>query len=161
MSDVKEKFEDVRLDHPWVEKYRIPVVDSFYARYYYFATLALPRDEKDGIFKVEMPTEEDAILMSSYINYRISTFNFYDHYYKKIRSEKLDVDSLINTISIAKIKDKGWMYRMMTWETGPFPYYNSPMRFDTLLSLLNQIESYSKGNPNPKWEAWKSEHNIA
>jgi hypothetical protein len=160
MSDVKEKFDDVRLDHPWVEQYRIPVVNSFYPQYYYFATLGFPATEEEfSLDNLEVPTEEDAILMSSYIDYRIASFGFPEYYYNKIRSQKLDVDSGVNTVSIAKSKDFGWAYKRASYRDGTFPHYGSDKRFETLLELLNFIESFG-GRANPAWEAWKQDHAL-
>ena len=156
MTD-REKYTDV-INHPWVNKYRIPLVNNFHSTWYYFVTLSVP--EENGYNSVTMPTEEDAILVSSYINYRISTFHYYPNYEAKIRSEKLDVDSSINTIHLGKTEKMGWRWCRSTWETGLFPQYNSTIRYETLMDLLDSIESDGKGDLTPKWQAWKDQNNL-
>lgn len=155
------KFSDVLdLNHPWVEKYRIPVIDFYDPRYYYFAALVIPDlSIEDPLFKFVMPTEEDAKLFGSYITYRISQFGFREGYVNKIHSEKLDVDSGVNTISYAKHEVLGWCYKRATWETGPFPHYGTSIRFETLVEAMDHCESIA-GEPSKDWEAWKTEHNL-
>jgi hypothetical protein len=153
----REKYTDV-LDHPWVNDYRIPVVHNFQSTWYYFVTLSVP--EENGYNFVIMPTEEDAILVASYINYRISTFKYYSNYEAKIRSEKLDVDNSINTIHLGNTEKMGWSWCRRTWETGLFPHFDSTIRYATLIELLDSIESDGKGNLTPKWQAWKDQNNL-
>lgn len=155
--------DDVMLDHPWVEKYRIPVMGSYYPTFFYFVTLTMPEPEAQvDVWHVEEPTEEEAALIGEYIKYRISTFGFYDTYIEKINARQLDVDSGINTISLGKDKTRGWVYRMMTWSMGPatVPDLYSTVRYPSLIDLLSRIEDNNERYPNEKWRAWRKERNL-
>jgi hypothetical protein len=158
MTTILAKFSDVQLDHSWVEKYRLPVVEGFHTQWNYYASIAVPLEE-ENFYKLEMPTEEDAQLLGSYIEYKIDYWKFGASYLDKLRSEPLDVDS-VSTLSVGHVIGKGWQYRIGTPETKNFPAYNSSLKFHTLLELLNYREKELSGEQIKKeWTEWVISHN--
>jgi hypothetical protein len=159
MADNNNNFADAQLDHPWVEKYRIPVLKSFSPQNDYFAAFVFPYQESEKFLNdFKVPTEEDAILMSSYIDYRIDCsldpMSLATQQYINIRNSTLDTSPGIDTISIAKSKNLGWVYKKKSSLDDPFPQIDSGKKFNTLMKLLNFIESFN-GYKNHIWYAHK------
>lgn len=162
----RELFDDVMLDHPWVAKYRIPMVSSYHPDYNYFVTLAdyCPANEAmTNLWDVATPTEEEAAIVASYLEFKIADQGFYERYLKEIRSRILDIDSGFNTVSLVKRnRGLGWGYVRMSYRDKiPYPYYNAEVKYHNLVDLLDFIESYYSDEPRDSWVEWKAEHNIS
>lgn len=161
----REMFSDVMLDHPWVERYRIPMVSSHHPDYHYFVTLAdfCPDNEaRTNLWDVLTPTEEEAAIVGSYIEFKVADQGFREHYLKEIRSRILDVDSGYNTISLAKRgHGLGWGFVRMSYRDSIlYPYYDAETKYFNLVDLLDFIETYSGDKPREAWVDWKTAHNI-
>lgn len=156
-------FDDVRLDHPWVEKYRLPVLKTAYPHNSYFVTVVVPdeADEADEYFFLTSPNEEDAELAASYLQYRISKFNYYPRFLEQMAQKPVDVDTSINTVSLEKRKNGTWAYKMLTWTMhGSKPFINDPDPCTSLLALLDYIERDYEGGVHAKWQEWKDTHKL-
>jgi hypothetical protein len=162
----RELFSDVMLDHPWVAKYRLPMVTSYHPAFHYFVTLAdvynHAAEDMPNLWNVETPTEEEASIVGSYLEFKIADQGFYEHYLKEVRSRVLDVDPGYNTISLIKRLNGGWGYVRMSYRDSiVYPYYNSDTKYDNLVDLLDFIESYSGSEIREAWLDWKKTHNIS
>lgn len=161
----RELFHDVMLDHPWVAKHRIPMLSSYHPSFHYFVTLADYCPEHEGmtnLWDVETPTEEEAAIVGSYLEFKIADQGFREHYLKEVRSRTLDVDSGYNTISLIKRIRGGWGFVRMSYRDSiVYPYYNSDTKYDNLVDLLDFIESYSGNEIREAWLDWKTTHNIS
>lgn len=161
----RELFHDAMLDHPWVAKYRIPMLSSYHPSFYYFVTLADYCPEHEGVpnlWGIETPTEEEAAIVGSYIQFKVADQGFREPYLKEIRSRILDIDGGYNTISLAK-RDRGlgWGFVRMSYRDSIlYPYYNAETKYHNLVDLLDFIESYSNNEPREAWVEWKTAHNI-
>lgn len=162
---VSEKFDDViDLNHPWVTELRLPIVDGWGAMWSYPVALGLPVDDYN-LWDLVVPTEDEAQMLSSY-NAMRSTF-WYDQWYidQVVRAGVLDLDPGVNTMTFGKHAKNGWMYKMRTWETGPWPYFNVEQRYDNLIDLLDRVERYD-ANVEPvgqfakKYAEWRQAQNI-
>lgn len=111
-------FEDVDLEHRWVQEYRIPVLTTAYPHYGYEVALMVGPKGKDAewMIKAEEPTEEEAKIIGSLIDYRRSYY--YPHYQQQMLEREFDVDNFTNTIILAKLP-WSWTYRRGTWTMGP------------------------------------------
>jgi hypothetical protein len=162
----REMFSDVMLDHPWVAKYRIPMLTSYHPDHYYFVTLAdvynHATEDMPNHWGVETPTEEEAAIVGSYLEFKIADQGFRERYLKEVRSRILDVDPGFNTISLAKRnRGLGWGYVRMSYRDSIlYPYYNADTKYYNLVDLLDFIESYSSSKPRDAWVNWKTAHNI-
>lgn len=161
----KELFDDVMLDHPWVAKYRLPMVYSYHPSYHYFVTLAAREpnsEDKPNFWDIDTVTEEEAAIVASYLEFKIADQGFYPHYLKEVRSRALDVDSGFNTISLVKrTRGLGWGYVRMSYRDKiPYPYNNADTKYFNLVDLLDFIESNYSGTLREAWVEWKTAHNI-
>ena len=162
----RELFHDVMLDHPWVAKYRLPMVTSYHPSFCYFVTLADreydPTREIINLWDVETPTEEEAALAGSYLEFKIADQGFREHYLKEVRSRTLDLDSGFNTVSLIKRIHGGWGFVRMSYRDKiPYPYHDADTKYDKLVDLLDFIETYSGDKPRDAWVEWKTAHNIS
>ena len=163
----REMFSDVMLDHPWVTKYRLPMLTSYHPDYNYFVTLAdvynHAHEDMPNHWDVATPTEDEAAIVGSYLEFKIADQGFREHYLKEVRSRVLDVDSGFNTVSLVKrTRGLGWGYVRLSYRDKiPYPYYNADIKYDNLIDLLDFIESYYSDKPRDSWLNWKAEHNIS
>lgn len=161
----RELFHDVMLDHPWVAKYRLPMLSSYHPSYHFFVTLAdycPEHEDMTNLWDVETPTEEEAAIVGSYLEFKIADQGFREHYLKEVRSRVLDLDSGYNTISLVKRIRGGWGYVRMSYRDKiPYPYYNSDTKYDNLVDLLDFIETYSGSQVREAWTDWKTAHDIS
>lgn len=162
----REMFFDVMLDHPWVAKYRIPMVSSYHPDYHYFVTLAdycPEHEDMTNLWDVETPTEEEAAIVGSYIEFKVADQGFREHYLNEIRSRILDIDSGYNTISLAKRgHGLGWGFVRMSYRDSIlYPYYDAETKYYNLVDLLDFIETYSGNQPRDSWVDWKMAHGIS
>lgn len=149
---------DVDLDHPWVKKYRLPVSEVATNKCY-FMELRLPPTEDNKWNGLAMPTEEEAALLGSYLEYRIDRYGFYEHIIKQMREKPLDTDSLVNTVTFYKYKNDAWRYQMLTWQHGAWPFFNAEKQYYSLMELLDKIEVFCD-EPNAEWIQWKINHKL-
>jgi hypothetical protein len=142
-----DEFEDADLTHPWVERYRIPLVEHQWPQWKYEVALVRPteRDHDFETLVAQWPTEEEAALIGRYIDFRRRWYR--EHFQQQMLARALDVDSGTNTQILLK-SEKGWHYRRGTWDQGlfPIPGYHS-VSFssdrDGLVALLDHVNSLS------------------
>ena len=156
-------FEDVMMDHPWVEKHRLPVTRTLWPRNNFFVTVTVPSPEKEAsqFYMVTTPTDEEAAIIASFLQYTIARQRYYDSFLSRMAEKELDVDPGFNTISIIKRKDGTWAYKRLTWTQGHSPFPGSDLSKNSVMELLDYIENNCMTNePDEKWTAWKKEHNL-
>lgn len=160
----RELFTDVDMNHPWVSKHRLPVVKSYNPKFGYVVAVVVPDEEDDlsQLFNLDAPTDEDAAVIASYLDYKIERISYRSGYRAQMLTRPLDLDEGINTISIIKRKDGSWAYSRVTWEHPPKPFFNADYVPKTVVELLDYIEKdcFTK-EPDVKWTAWKQEHGIS
>lgn len=156
-----ELFSDVQLDHPWAKKYRLPVLNSWYPQFYYMLTVAVayPDDVEYAVFDdIETPTEEEAAMLGSYLEFRKKTL-FNERYIAEMETKALDINRGGPSMSFVKRNKYRWGYVRSTWrEQNPVPGYGSTHLIEDLEELLDMIEYHFIGNPSERWGAWKAEH---
>ena len=159
----RELFSDVQLDHPWAEKYRLPVMNSWFPQFYYLLTVAVapPADASWGkLDDIETPTEEEAAMLGSYLEYKKSA-DFHDAAYveRVFHSKALDINPGGPSMSFVKRNKYRWGYVRSTWrEQNPVPGYGYTHLIDDLEELLDMIEYHVIGKPSDRWGAWKAAH---
>lgn len=155
--------EDFELDHWWVTEFRVPRVYDFHTRWAVPVALVAGSHEETPLWRFLEPSREDVELVSKYIRYR-NAYWFAPHYIKAMDEKApIDLDPGVNTKTIAHM-EHSWVYRMMTWEAPPFSparYPEPKETFDTLLGLLDKIETHYDGEVNSKWVQFKAENGIA
>ncbi len=159
-----ERYGDVTLEHPWVKKYRIPVINHISVSHTgYIVALALPEANASyNLWKLETPTEDEAKIVASFSEYTLNAQGFYPSYLKQVHENEVDFDSGFNTITLSKRQDKGWGYNRFTWRnSSPYPDYNTETRYDNIVDLLDHIEKGYKEPIRSSWVKWKKEHNIS
>lgn len=140
---------DARQDHPWTERYRLPVVGSPYPRWAYHVAVVVADGPWEGI----EPTEDEARILGSFLEYTIDRW-YNRQWIAKMREAPFDLDGGTNTMTFLKKPDGNWTYRRMTWTHGPWPFRGNPRQFPRLVDLLDHIE-----DPIPeRWETWKAAH---
>lgn len=158
-------FYDV-IDHPWVEKYRLPVLLSdWYPSFFYFVTVAVPpENEEQNIYNVAEPTEEEAKLLALFLEFRIQHLGYGESFVRKMRERKLDVSSGINTLSFVKFADGSWHYRRATWSKGPtvWPgkFNERGLRYENLADLLARVDG-TADHEDEAWLTYKQDHEVA
>lgn len=148
MTDVTAGFsereqQEVDFTHPWVAKYRVPVVTDIRLGTYWIAALVVP-DPNDAYntYGFQEPDEQDAELVGKYIAYRKSWYG--GAYLRKMNERSLDVDSGSNTIVFAKTA-RGWVKSRQNWTRQVlFPSRDDERQFATLRELL--VHDQSLGN---------------
>lgn len=159
----RELFSDVQLDHPWAQKYRLPVLNSWYPQFYYMVTVAVayPEGVEYGVFDdIETPTEEEAAMLGSYLEYKKSPA-FYDAHWVEhtLHSKPLDINPGGPSMSFVKRNKYRWGYVRSTWrEQNPVPGYGYKHLIDDLEELLDMIEYHVIDKPCDRWGAWKAAH---
>lgn len=155
-------FHDV-IDHPWVERYRLPVLEAdWYPTFFYFVTVAVPPAKvEQNLFGVTEPTEDEAKLLSLYLDYRIDQMGFRKSFVEKFRERKLDVVPGISTLSFVKFEDGSWHYRRSTWTSGPLvwpgKFNERGIRYENLADLLARVSGIGD-EPDKNWLAYKAVH---
>lgn len=160
----RELFSDVDMNHPWVSQHRLPVLESYNPRFGYIVAVVVPDPEDDlsQLFNLDSPTDEDAAVIGSYLEYKIERLGYRSGYRAQMLSRPLDIDETINTISIIKRKDGSWAYSRATWEQPPAPFFNATYVPKTVVELLDYIErDHSTKGTDAKWTAWKQNHGIS
>lgn len=157
----RELYSDVQLDHPWAQKYRLPVLNSWYPQFYYIITVAVPYpdDVEYAVFDdIEMPTEEEAAMLGSYLQYKKTMYNP-GYITRELDSKPLDIDSGVNTTSFVKRNKWRWGYVRSTWRnSNPVPGYGYKHLIDDLEELLDLVEYHLPDRPSTRWSQWKAEH---
>ena len=148
-------FEDADQHDP-LAALRIPVVRDQYPRWKYEVCVVITAPGNEGWIwgPALRPDDTEVKQILAYLDYRMGWYN--EGWQAKMRQRPLDVDSGTNTVILQKFGEGDWRYRRMTWEHGPWPFYDMPERF-TLEALLDHINDYG-GEPNPKWRAFKAAH---
>jgi hypothetical protein len=146
------------LKQEWATKYRVPVTSSMFSSTYYVATLTVPADgADDGLpWKTEMPTEEDAALLSKYIEYRVNSW----YGRPTMDDRELDIDPGVNTTHFMK-SSVGWHYSHQSWRSGPMfiPTIQAEKQFPTLLAIIDHERTFG-GEPSVPWTRFKEENGI-
>jgi len=162
MTSLKDDF-DADTTHRWAEQWRIPLVTSPYPRWNYEVALVVPFGD-DALWRTVWPTDFEAELVASLIDYRRSYYN--DSYQRKMLSRSLDVDGSTNSKILLKTED-GWYYRLATWHHGPWPLYNTPAEVKApftpdargLVALMDRMYTIVDHVYDP-WLDWKRTHPI-
>ena len=160
---IKERFEEhtVGVDHPWTQKYRVPVIKGLHPRMNFVATLAAPAQDTGGndhYGEAHLEASDDeAALIGSFIQYKLSIFR--EGFLASLRKHPIDLDDGVNTISFAKT-DRGWIYSKATWDMQPHsPYADSPVQYPNLIDLMDKIENWTD-KPKESWVSWKTENGL-
>jgi len=150
--------ELLQADHPWVEKYRLPVIHGTHPRYHYYVTVAVPLENpKDYEPEIITPTEEEAKVLAAYNAFTRDRQGLRQYYVTEMAERVVDYDpSRFPTKSFEKRKSGNWAYRGINFRTGTWPYWNDEQQFPNLLDLIDWIE---KTFPT-RWDAYKEEHGI-
>lgn len=149
---------DADLDHPWVQRYRIPRVRSSYPGWRYEVALVVPTP--GDTFKLDgellEPTEAEAEILGSFIEKRCTYYN--ERWLSKMRERVFDVDSSTNTVILAKTA-VGWRYRLDSHQDGLCPFFNEqdkqakfPPTAAGLVAILDHI-CWDKS-----WQTWMADH---
>lgn len=151
------RMKNLRHDHPWVEKYRLPVVHGTggWAGYH----VALDGSEENPTWPNAnlVPTEKEAEILASFNEFTIDRQGYRTHYLEQMRNAgPVDFDPGYNTMSFEKRHNGNWAYQRSTFRDGTFPNWMEPVQYPDLVDLLDRIESYSP----ERWNEWKAEHSI-
>jgi len=133
--------QEVDFTHPWVAKYRVPVVTGVRLGTYWIAALVVP-DPNDAynVYGFQQPDEQDAELVGQYIAYRKSWYG--GTYLRKMNERSLDIDSGFNTIVFAKTA-RGWVQSRQSWTRQVlFPPRDDERQFATLRELMTDEEIF-------------------
>ncbi len=148
----KQLMEEL-TDHPFVREHRLPVVRSTYPAFYYFTAWYYPEDPSHDYEDNEVPTDEELMIAVHYNKYCIKKQGFYERYLQEMREKAIvDIDNG-GTKIFNKSKKIGWQYRVGTWRHGPFPFFDSELRFENLIDLLDHIEKNHWGTD--RWQNYK------
>jgi hypothetical protein len=150
---------DADLTHPWVAKYRIPMITSHRPVWRYEVALVVPGDPFNGPrFTVVMPTDEEAAIIGAAIDHRRNWYN--ETYKAKKLGRPLDVDGSVNTFIFVKHSD-GWRYRYDSWRSGVMfaPSSDTDPRHFTpdaigLVKMLSEVIFGDSEGPRPDWAAF-------
>lgn len=142
---------DAKRDDP-LTALRIPVVSSPYPSWKYEVALVISEGD---LWPGMRPTDAEVRQIAAYIGYRMEWYN--EGWRAKMRKRPLDTDSGTNTVTLLKRAEGDWCYRRMTFQHGPWPFFDMEQRF-TLEQLLDHIHLYGDDKPSPKWLAWKAAH---
>lgn len=147
----------LQADHPWVEKYRLPVIHGTHPQRHYYVTVAVPEENPTYEPDIIAPTEEEAKLLAAYNAFTRDRQGLREPYVRDMKERVVDYDpSLFPTRSFEKRKNGNWAYRGFNFRTGTWPYWNDEQQFPDLLALIDWIE---KTFPNG-WNAYKEEHGM-
>lgn len=157
------KYEDAVPWHDWSVRYRLPVVHTPNPMWRYHVAVVVP-DERN-LWGVLTPDEGEVAVLGSYLQYRIQSF-YNARWIAKMAQEPLDTDATVNTFTFMKHRDRGWQYKVASWELhGPWPY--SAMEqpaFPGLAGLIGLLDwecreiGGAPGEVSPAWAAWKGKH---
>jgi hypothetical protein len=143
----------IDIEHPWVKKYRVAAVSSFERSHLpYVANLIVPQEGEENLFKFLPVTEEDAALVSVFIEFQNRTLS--GHYRKALALLPVDLDSGVNTISFGR-RDHGWVYSKFTWNVPFFPYHDAEIQFATLSDVIEH--AIGSGRYLDEWRVFKAE----
>lgn len=139
---------DADLTHPWAVRYRIPVLTELPQWNYEVALIVPPAEPREwDRLKAIWPTEEEAEVIGSYIDYRRAWYRE-DLAARKLQ-RPLDVDAGTNTVTLVKTEN-GWRYQRATWTMhGFWPLLNQPEFQATytpdkagLIALINKDNTF-------------------
>lgn len=149
------RFEGCYLGHPWVEQYRIPLVTSPYVRHPFEVALVVPpvsgQNAESRIWKATWPTDEEAKIVGSLIDFRRSWYR--KSWADKMLARQLDVDSGTVPYILVRREDS-WAYRIDTWEYGP-TFVHSPRPGADPAGLVAMLDHHWTGL---RWDEWKKAH---
>lgn len=166
-SQRPEFADDADLSHPWVARWRIPLVANWYPRWFYEVAVAVPREATPTHWAdmLQWPDEDEAAVIGSYIGYRRDWYT--EGWQEQMLTRPLDVDSGTNTVILIKTTN-GWRYRCASFEGGPWPTVNEPewqAKYPpTKYGLIALIRHAARGNvrhdfaPYGRFEAWMDDH---
>lgn len=165
MSVEAPAFTDADLTHRWAREHRIPVVTSTPSWKYEVALLVphhaegeTPDPDAFSLWGAVWPTDEEAAVVGSYIDYRMEYYN--EGWRQQMRARALDVDSSTNTVTLRK-NANGWTYTRATYSHSLFyPLYNKPQHAPTkdgLIALVMAINTYGDQVREPFAE-WMARH---
>jgi len=149
-----EAFTDADLTHPWVEKYRIPLVSTPWPRWKYEVALVRPSYANHGFWADALwPSEDEARLIGCAIDFRRSWYR--EGWAAQMLERPLDVDSGTNTVVLMKLP-RGWVYRLATHTYGPpmWPSYDAAEQYPDLEPLLDRVWDITDRWANWKRDSW-------
>lgn len=153
--------EEADLKHPWAARYRIPLIDHLWPGWKFEVALVRPRRRE--LYGAVWPTEQEATIIGSFIDYRRNYYT--DIWQARMLERPLDADSGTNTVILLKTAD-GWRYRKATWSTGSWPYIDTDpavaARFTPdavgLVAIIDHEQNYGGEWVSPRYAAWKQAH---
>jgi hypothetical protein len=140
---------DARQDDP-LTALRIPVTPPMPAWVY----LVVFDKESD-----ERPTDQEATLLASYIDYQREHW-FNPTWQAKLMGRPFDIDGGHNTLVLHKYGEDDWAYRRVSWTMGPrfYPPYNrKPEQKMSLAALLDHNHTHGD-HLYHHWADWKAAH---
>lgn len=149
---------DADLDHPWVERYRIPRVTTSYPGWRYEVALVVPTP--GDTFKLDgellEPTEAEAEIIAAVIEERCARA-YGPAWRKKMRERAFDVDSGSNTLILAKTP-AGWRYRRATFRDGLCPPYDEPDKQAQFPPSAAGLVTLLVDVCGASWQTWMADH---
>ena len=158
MGAVKHFADDARLDHPWVARYRIPLIGSAHPSWRYEVAVVVPSTEPDAplpewnLYGATWPTDDEAEVVGSVIDYRRAYYG--ERWQQQMRQRPLDADSSTNTLVLVRRADR-WAYRLSSWQYGP-TFVDSPVDGATVAGLVAVVDRWAKFSST--WPLWKADH---
>lgn len=147
--------------HPWAHRWRMPRIATSHPHRQYEVAVVVPTPGEsfryDGVLLE--PTELEAEIIGSYIDYRRSAYR--EGYQARMLEQTFDVDDTTNTVVLAK-NAQGWRFRRASFQHGLWPFPDRPDRQsefpptpDGLVALLDHINHDARD-----WVQWKRDHPI-
>jgi hypothetical protein len=155
-TDVEWRY-DARQDDPLTEL-RIPVVGTVFPQWNYLVSLCINEDPDTYLWYGERPTDNEAKLIRSLIDYERDWYNE-TWRTRELDARPFDIDGGFNSIALIKRGPGDWAFRRRTWEYGPtlVPFTLQGHRESEdpvdLPALLDRIHSHSR-----RWDEWKAAH---
>lgn len=145
--------DDADLTHPWVAAYRIPLT-SRHPRWRY--EVALVSADADSYMpehaRAVLPTEAEAHVISSYIDFRRSWYT--PHHAQGKLDRPLDTDEGTNTVILLRTSST-WTYARASWTAGP-TFAPTPGLTPDVTGLIALLDLVNKDST--RWTAWTHAH---
>lgn len=144
---------DADTSHPWAAAYRIPITGT-HPRWRYEVALVGPTQDSytADLWRAVMPTEPEAQIVGSYIDFRRSWYD--DHWAQGMLARPFDVDDGTNTVILLRTVGR-WAYARASWTSGP-PFVPSPNPTPDAAGLIALLDHVNRDSAT--WGAWKAKH---
>lgn len=117
----KLEIEELVSDNPYVASHRLPILRSWYPRYFYHVAVVIP-DPSDTLWGLVKPTDDELLMSAMYLKFTIDRQQYRERYLREMAEKAIvDIDPGFVTITLGKSEHLGWQYHKITWRHGPFP----------------------------------------